>query len=202
MPLVTFFYSPDRGAEHPNSTRHPSYNSTRHPTPASLMQAAYTGFNRLYKATGKPGLMIEPVVGRMRGASSSIWCRQRKRRLPSTRDQGARAWAQRAQPTGRIAEPLPGNWSAGPHRRSRLIRLRICPTLRLSHRMRTPNHNRTLVVSAASRSNNNSNFISSDSRPEPGGSTRIYNLSNQICSCSHSPYRRGGHWGIGWLVYR
>jgi transposase len=50
-PAAAFFYSPDRGGEHPQ--RHlASY--------AGLMQAdAYAGFNRLYEATRKPGPIIE-----------------------------------------------------------------------------------------------------------------------------------------------
>jgi transposase len=50
-PAAVFFYSPDRGGEHPE--RHlASY--------AGLMQAdAYAGFNRLYEATRKGGPIIE-----------------------------------------------------------------------------------------------------------------------------------------------
>ena len=50
-PAAAFFYSPDRGGEHPE--RHlASY--------AGLMQAdAYAGFNRLYEAGRKPGPIIE-----------------------------------------------------------------------------------------------------------------------------------------------
>src|SRR5205823_10819752 len=50
-PAAAFFYSPDRGGEHPE--RHlASYSS--------LMQAeAYAGFNRLYEAARKPGPIIE-----------------------------------------------------------------------------------------------------------------------------------------------
>jgi transposase len=50
-PAAVFFYSPDRGGEHPE--RHlASY--------AGLMQAdAYAGFNRLYEAGRKPGPIIE-----------------------------------------------------------------------------------------------------------------------------------------------
>jgi transposase len=52
-PAAVFFYSPDRGGEHPE--RHlASY--------AGLMQAdAYAGFNRLYEATRKGGPIIEAV---------------------------------------------------------------------------------------------------------------------------------------------
>jgi transposase len=50
-PAAAFFYSPDRGGEHPE--RH----LARY---AGLMQAdAYAGFNRLYEATRKPGPIIE-----------------------------------------------------------------------------------------------------------------------------------------------
>jgi transposase len=50
-PAAAFFYSPDRGGEHPE--RHlASY--------AGLMQAdAYAGFNRLYEAGRKPGPIVE-----------------------------------------------------------------------------------------------------------------------------------------------
>jgi len=50
-PAAAFFYSPDRGGEHPE--RHlASYSG--------LMQAdAYAGFNRLYEAARKPGPIIE-----------------------------------------------------------------------------------------------------------------------------------------------
>jgi transposase len=50
-PAAVFFYSPDRGGEHPE--RHlASY--------AGLMQAdAYAGFNRLYEASRKPGPIVE-----------------------------------------------------------------------------------------------------------------------------------------------
>jgi transposase len=50
-PAAAFFYSPDRGGEHPE--RHlASY--------AGLMQAdAYAGFNRLYVASRKPGPIVE-----------------------------------------------------------------------------------------------------------------------------------------------
>jgi transposase len=50
-PAAAFFYSPDRGGEHPE--RHlASY--------AGLMQAdAYAGFNRLYEVSRKPGPIIE-----------------------------------------------------------------------------------------------------------------------------------------------
>ena len=50
-PAAALFYSPDRGGQHPE--RHlASY--------AGLMQAdAYAGFNRLYQATRKPGLIVE-----------------------------------------------------------------------------------------------------------------------------------------------
>jgi transposase len=50
-PAAALFYSPDRGGKHPE--RHlASY--------AGLMQAdAYAGFNRLYEATRKPGLIVE-----------------------------------------------------------------------------------------------------------------------------------------------
>jgi transposase len=50
-PAAAFFYSPDRGGEHPE--RH----LARY---AGLMQAdAYAGFNRLYEATRRPGPIIE-----------------------------------------------------------------------------------------------------------------------------------------------
>src|SRR6266700_2504757 len=50
-PAAAFFYSPDRGGEHPE--RHlASYSG--------LMQAdAYAGFNRLYEAARKPGPIVE-----------------------------------------------------------------------------------------------------------------------------------------------
>jgi transposase len=50
-PAAVFFYSPDRGGEHPE----------RHLTSyAGLMQAdAYAGFNRLYEASRKPGPIVE-----------------------------------------------------------------------------------------------------------------------------------------------
>ena len=50
-PAVTFFYSPDRSAKHPEQHL-ASY--------AGLMQAdAYAGFNRLYSASRKPGPITE-----------------------------------------------------------------------------------------------------------------------------------------------
>jgi transposase len=50
-PAVTFFYSPDRSAQHPEQHL-ASY--------AGLMQAdAYAGFNRLYSASRKPGPITE-----------------------------------------------------------------------------------------------------------------------------------------------
>lgn len=50
-PAATFFYSPDRGGEHPE--QHLA-------TYAGLMQAdAYAGFNKLYQATRKPGPIVE-----------------------------------------------------------------------------------------------------------------------------------------------
>src|SRR6266516_4108969 len=63
-PSAAFFYSPDRGGEHPE--RHLANY-------AGLMQAdAYAGFNQLYETARKPG-PIERRAGRMRGASSSTW---------------------------------------------------------------------------------------------------------------------------------
>jgi hypothetical protein len=50
-PAAAFFYSPDRGGEHPE--RHLANY-------AGLMQAdAYAGFNRLYKASRRPGPIVE-----------------------------------------------------------------------------------------------------------------------------------------------
>jgi transposase len=50
-PAAAFFYSPDRGGEHPE--RHLAGY-------AGVMQAdAYAGFNRLYAADRKPGPIIE-----------------------------------------------------------------------------------------------------------------------------------------------
>jgi transposase len=50
-PAAAFFYSPDRGGEHPE--RH----LARY---VGLMQAdAYAGFNRLYEATRKGGPIVE-----------------------------------------------------------------------------------------------------------------------------------------------
>ena len=64
-PAAVFFYSRDRGGEHPEQHL-ASY--------AGLMQAdAYAGFNRLYEAGRKPGPIIEAACWAMRGASSSTW---------------------------------------------------------------------------------------------------------------------------------
>ena len=50
-PAAVFFYSPDRGAKHPEQHL-AGY--------AGLMQAdAYAGFNRLYDARGKRGSIVE-----------------------------------------------------------------------------------------------------------------------------------------------
>ena len=64
-PAAALFYSPDRGGEHPEQHL-ANY--------AGLMQAdAYAGFNKLYQASRKPGLIVEAACWAMRGASSSIW---------------------------------------------------------------------------------------------------------------------------------
>lgn len=62
-PAPTFFYSRDRGGEHPE--RHlVSYSG--------LMQAdAYAGFNRLYQAGRKAGRSSRRPAGPMRAASYS-----------------------------------------------------------------------------------------------------------------------------------
>jgi transposase len=73
-PAAAFFYSPDRGGEHPE--RH----LARY---AGLMQAdAYAGFNRLYEATAREGRSSRRPAGRTGDASSSIWrgCRRRRSR--------------------------------------------------------------------------------------------------------------------------
>jgi transposase len=52
-PAAAFFYSPDRGGKHPEQ------HLTNY---AGLMQAdAYSGFNRLYEASRKPGPIVEAV---------------------------------------------------------------------------------------------------------------------------------------------
>jgi transposase len=62
-PAAAFFYSPDRGGEHPEGHL-ANY--------AGLMQAdAYAGFNRLYEASRKEGPLSRRRAGRMRGASFS-----------------------------------------------------------------------------------------------------------------------------------
>ena len=65
-PAAVFFYSPDRGGEHPEQHL-AGY--------AGLMQAdAYAGFNRLYEAGAQARRRSSrSAAGRMRGASSSIW---------------------------------------------------------------------------------------------------------------------------------
>ena len=72
-PAAVFFYSRDRGGEHPEQHL-AGY--------AGLMQAdAYAGFNRLYQANRKEGRSPRLPVGRMGGASSSIWRASTRRRL-------------------------------------------------------------------------------------------------------------------------
>src|SRR5438045_7382137 len=70
-PAAAFFYSPDRGGEHPE--RHlASYSG--------LMQAdAYAGFNRLYAGSRKPGPIVE----------ASCWAHAR-RKLFDLRSEGRR----------------------------------------------------------------------------------------------------------------
>jgi hypothetical protein len=76
-PAAGFFYSRDRGGEHPEQHL-ASY--------AGLMQAdAYAGFNRLYEANRKPGPIVEAAAGPMRGANSSIWHRSTRRQSQSRR---------------------------------------------------------------------------------------------------------------------
>jgi transposase len=63
-PAAAFFYSRDRGGEHPEQ-HIAGY--------AGLMQAdAYAGFNRLYEASRKPGPIVEAACWAPDGASSSI----------------------------------------------------------------------------------------------------------------------------------
>jgi Transposase IS66 family len=70
---AAFFYSRDRGGEHPE--RHlASY--------AGLMQAdAYAGFSRLYEAGRKVGRSSRRPAGRTHAASSSTWRGFKSRRL-------------------------------------------------------------------------------------------------------------------------
>ena len=76
-PAAVFFYSPDRGGEHPEQHL-AGY--------AGLMQAdAYAGFNRLYEADRKAGPIIEAACWAHGGASSSIWRGSTRRRSPSRR---------------------------------------------------------------------------------------------------------------------
>ena len=76
-PAAVFFYSPDRGGEHPEQHL-AGY--------AGLMQAdAYAGFNRLYEARRKPGRSSRRRAGPMRGASSSTSRGSTRRRSPSRR---------------------------------------------------------------------------------------------------------------------
>ena len=72
-PAACFFYSPDRGGEHPEQHL-AGY--------AGLMQAdAYAGFNRLYEAErASRGRSSRRRAGRMRGASSSTWRGSARRR--------------------------------------------------------------------------------------------------------------------------
>ena len=71
-PAAVFFYSRDRGGEHPE--QHLAGF-------AGLMQAdAYAGFNRLYEADRKGGPSSRPPVGLMHGASSSTWPGSTRRR--------------------------------------------------------------------------------------------------------------------------
>ena len=109
-PAAAFFYSPDRGGEHPE--RHLAGY-------AGLMQAdAYAGFNRLYEATRKGGPVRRPA-GRMRGASSSIWRGCRRRRSRSRRSSAsmryspssARSTASRPSSASRRATSAAGHLS-------------------------------------------------------------------------------------------
>ena len=62
-PAAAFFYSRDRGGEHPEQHL-ASY--------AGLMQAdAYAGFSRLYDATRKPGPIVSPPRKDRRDGSRS-----------------------------------------------------------------------------------------------------------------------------------
>ena len=64
-PAAVFFYSPDRGGEHPEQHL-AGY--------AGLMQAdAYAGFNKLYEANRKPGLILE----------AACWAHGRRKSLRS-----------------------------------------------------------------------------------------------------------------------
>src|SRR5436190_22730939 len=76
-PAAMFFYSRDRGGEHPEE------HLARY---AGLMQAdAYAGYNRLYEAHRKPGPIIEVHAGRMRDANSLISRGSARHRLRSRR---------------------------------------------------------------------------------------------------------------------
>ena len=81
-PAAVFFYSRDRGGEHPEQHLR-SY--------AGLMQAdAYAGFNRLYEANrASRDRSSRPPAGRMRGASSSIWRGSTRRRSRARRSRAS-----------------------------------------------------------------------------------------------------------------
>ena len=110
-PAAVFFYSPDRGGEHPEQHL-AGY--------AGLMQAdAYAGFNRLYEAGRKPGPIIEAAcwaharrkffeLARLNKAPIAIEAVERidalfaiEREINGLTPRAARARAQRAQPAAR-----------------------------------------------------------------------------------------------------
>ena len=74
-PAAVFFYSPDRGGEHPLG--HLAGWS-------GIMQAdAYAGYNELYDEGRKPAPIIEAGAGATPGGNSTSWPRSRRRRSPS-----------------------------------------------------------------------------------------------------------------------
>ena len=81
-PATIFFYSADRGGEHPEK------HLASYP---GLMQAdAYAGFKRLYELrAARPGRSSKRRVGRMRGASSSTSPASTRRRSRSRRSSGS-----------------------------------------------------------------------------------------------------------------
>jgi Transposase IS66 family len=76
-PAAVFFYSRDRGGEHPEQHLM-GY--------AGLMQAdAYAGFTKLYEANRKTGPIIEAACWHTGGASSSTWRGSARRQSPPRR---------------------------------------------------------------------------------------------------------------------
>jgi transposase len=111
-PAAIFFYSRDRGGEHPR--RHLA-------TYAGILQAdAYAGFNELYDPKRQPGPITEAACWAHGRRKLSCWPRRRRRRSPSRRCAGLmqsspssgrstgvrrRHGSPRAKPTSRRSSP-------------------------------------------------------------------------------------------------